>query len=192
MNIISMMYGGSGKRNSFPPLIGHPETEHCLRLYRRTDSVPTQQRRKEFERQKAELLADIGQRENSRGPSRNLYAVNIPDDSGINYLYWDRPYPRTAGKDIPAAPQGTAFLAGLTAEFWNGKSRVWTSGKEFYSFWLYVYESDRDTDSQRLASGFLSGRFTGIDYPQNIPPAVVRTVRETVSFSRRRPENSFP
>ena len=59
------------------------------------------------------------------------------------------------------------LLPGATSDFWNGRSHVWDSGKEFYSFLDYMFiNPDRDTDSQRLASEFLSrAGFTGIDYP---------------------------
>lgn len=129
---------------------------------------PRSKRRKEFERQKAELLADIDNGKIRVDLPRNLYAVNIPDDSGINYLYWDRPVsPEQQERIFLQLRKERLFWPELTAEFWNGKSRVWTSGKEFYSFLDYMFMNpDRDTDSQRLASGFLSRvGFTGIDYP---------------------------
>lgn len=129
---------------------------------------PRSKRRKEFERQKAELLADIDNGKIRVDLPRNLYAVNIPDDSGINYLYWDRPVsPEQQERIFLQLRKERLFWSELTAEFWNGKSRVWTSGKEFYSFLDYMFMNpDRDTDSQRLASGFLSrAGFTGIDYP---------------------------
>ena len=129
---------------------------------------PRSKRRKEFERQKAELLADIDNGKIRVDLPRNLYAVNIPDDSGINYLYWDRPVsPEQQERIFLQLRKERLFWPELTAEFWNGKSRVWTSGKEFYSFLDYMFMNpDRDTDSQRLASGFLSrAGFTGIDYP---------------------------
>lgn len=61
----------------------------------------------------------------------------------------------------------TVEIPEATAEFWSGRSHVWNSGKEFYGFLDYMFMNpDRDTDSQRLASGFLSrAGFTGIDYP---------------------------
>lgn len=125
-------------------------------------------RRKEFEKQKAELLADIDSGKIRVELPRNLYTVNIPDDNGMNYLYWDRPVsPEQQGRIFLQLRKERFFLSEATAEFWSGKSHVWNSGKEFYSFLDYMFiEPDRNTDSQRLTSEFLSrAGFTGIDYP---------------------------
>ena len=48
-------------------------------------------RRKAFERQKQELLSDIDAGRIRIEPPRHLYTVEIPEDNGMNYLYWDRP-----------------------------------------------------------------------------------------------------
>ena len=48
-------------------------------------------RRKAFARQKQELLSDIDAGRIRMEPPRHLYTVEIPEDNGMNYLYWDRP-----------------------------------------------------------------------------------------------------
>lgn len=125
-------------------------------------------RRKAFERQKQELLSDIDAGRIRIEPPRHLYTVEIPEDNGMNYLYWDRPVSaEQQGKIFLQLRKERFFLPEATAEFWSGRSHVWNSGKEFYGFLDYMFMNpDRDTDSQRLASGFLSrAGFTGIDYP---------------------------
>lgn len=125
-------------------------------------------RRKAFERQKQELLSDIDVGRIRIEPPRHLYTVEIPEDNGMNYLYWDRPVSaEQQGKIFLQLRKERFFFPEATAEFWSGRSHVWNSGKEFYGFLDYMFMNpDRDTDSQRLASGFLSrAGFTGIDYP---------------------------
>ena len=124
--------------------------------------------RKAFERQKQELLSDIDAGRIRIEPPRHLYTVEIPEDNGMNYLYWDRPVSaEQQGKIFLQLRKERFFFPEATAEFWSGRSHVWNSGKEFYGFLDYMFMNpDRDTDSQRLASGFLSrAGFTGIDYP---------------------------
>ena len=125
-------------------------------------------RRKAFERQKQELLSDIDAGRIRIEPPRHLYTVEIPEDNGMNYLYWDRPVSaEQQGKIFLQLRKERFFFPEATAEFWSGRSHVWNSGKEFYGFLDHMFMNpDRDTDSQRLASGFLSrAGFTGIDYP---------------------------
>ena len=125
-------------------------------------------RRKAFERQKQELLSDIDAGRIRIEPPRHLYTVEIPEDNGMNNLYWDRPVSaEQQGKIFLQLRKERFFFPEATAEFWSGRSHVWNSGKEFYGFLDYMFMNpDRDTDSQRLASGFLSrAGFTGIDYP---------------------------
>lgn len=125
-------------------------------------------RRKAFERQKQELLSDIDAGRIHIEPPRHLYTVEIPEDNGMNYLYWDRPVSaEQQGKIFLQLRKERFFFPEATAEFWSGRSHVWNSGKEFYGFLDYMFMNpDQDTDSQRLASGFLSrAGFTGIDYP---------------------------
>ena len=125
-------------------------------------------RRKAFERQKQELLSDIDAGRIRIEPPRHLYTVEIPENNGMNYLYWDRPVSaEQQGKIFLQLRKERFFFPKATAEFWSGRSHVWNSGKEFYGFLDHMFMNpDRDTDSQRLASGFLSrAGFTGIDYP---------------------------
>lgn len=125
-------------------------------------------RRKAFEQQKQELLSDIDAGRIRIEPPRHLYTVEIPENNGMNYLYWDRPVSaEQQGKIFLQLRKERFFFPKATAEFWSGRSHVWNSGKEFYGFLDHMFMNpDRDTDSQRLASGFLSrAGFTGIDYP---------------------------
>ena len=125
-------------------------------------------RRKAFEQQKQELLSDIDAGRIRIEPPRHLYTVEIPENNGMNYLYWDRPVSaEQQGKIFLQLRKERFFFPEATAEFWSGRSHVWNSGKEFYGFLDHMFMNpDRDTDSQRLASGFLSrAGFTGIDYP---------------------------
>ena len=140
-------------------------------------------RRKAFERQKQELLSDIDAGRIRIEPPRHLYTVEIPEDNGMNYLYWDRPVSaEQQGKIFLQLRKERFFFPEATAEFWSGRSHVWNSGKEFYGFLDHMFMNpDRDTDSQRLASGFLSrAGFTG-----SVQPAAGLTARGTMSFSAR-------
>lgn len=73
----------------------------------------------------------------------------------------------TARTNIPATAKRAYTFLRCYKRFWNGKSHVWNSGKEFYGFLDYMFiDLETDTDSGRLASEFLSrAGFTGIDYP---------------------------
>ncbi|MZU51339.1 hypothetical protein GUB01_25780, partial [Escherichia coli] len=96
-------------------------------------------RRKAFERQKQELLSDIDAGRIRIEPPRHLYTVEIPEDNGRNYLYWDRPVsPEQQGRIFLQLRKERLFWPELTVEFWNGKSHVWNSGKEFYSLLDYM------------------------------------------------------
>lgn len=125
-------------------------------------------RRKIFEQQKKELLSDIDAGRMRIELPRHLYTVEIPESNAANYLRWDAPVSsEQQGKIFSQLRKEQILLPGATSDFWNGRSHVWDSGKEFYSFLDYMFiNPDRDTDSQRLASEFLSrAGFTGIDYP---------------------------
>ena len=100
--------------------------------------------------------------------SRHLYTVEIPDDTGENYLEWDKPVTKEQqGKIYKQLRDENIILEGATADFWNGKSHVWDSGREFYEFLDYcLIDLERNNNSQKAASDFLSrAGFTGISYP---------------------------
>ena len=100
--------------------------------------------------------------------SRYLYTVEIPDDTGENYLEWDKPVTKEQqGKIYKQLRDENIILEGATADFWNGKSHVWDSGREFYEFLDYcLIDLERNNNSQKAASDFLSrAGFTGISYP---------------------------
>lgn len=83
-------------------------------------------RRKAFERQKQELLSDIDAGRIRIEPPRHLYTVEIPEDNGMNYLYWDRPVSaEQQGKIFLQLRKERFFFPEATAEFWSGRSHVW-------------------------------------------------------------------
>ena len=100
--------------------------------------------------------------------NHHLYTVEIPEDTGGNYLDWDKPVTKEQqGKIYKQLRDEKTTLDGATADFWNGKSHVWDSGREFYSFLDYCFiDINENNDSQKAASEFLSrAGFTGIRYP---------------------------
>ena len=73
----------------------------------------------------------------------SLYTVEIPEDNGMNYLYWDRPVSaEQQGKIFLQLRKERFFFPEATAEFWSGRSHVWNSGKEFYGFLDYMFMKD--------------------------------------------------
>ena len=125
-------------------------------------------RRKAFEQQKKDLLSDIDAGRICIELPRHLYTVEIPESNGTNYLRWESPVsPEQQGQIFLQLRKEHILFSGVTSDFWNGKSHVWNSGKEFYGFLDYMFiDLETDTDSGRLASEFLSrAGFTGIDYP---------------------------
>lgn len=125
-------------------------------------------RRKAFEQQKKDLLSDIDAGRICIELPRHLYTVEIPESNGTNYLRWESPVsPEQQGQIFLQLRKEHILFPGVTSDFWNGKSHIWNSGKEFYGFLDYMFiDLETDTDSGRLASEFLSrAGFTGIDYP---------------------------
>ncbi len=128
---------------------------------------PHSKRRKEFERQKKELLADIDAGRIKVKLPRHLYTVEIPDNTGRNYLQWTEPLPES----IDTNKMAEAFLVRVV----EGKSDETEiemlvrdvrdsfdevrDGKGLYkAIALFVGEQG--------ASEFLSSvGFSGIEYP---------------------------
>lgn len=114
---------------------------------------------------------DLG---NKVGSSRNLYTVEIPDDTGNNYLWWEKTLRQKVLRDIARkleADYGDAIwvpehLRNMPLE---SKMRYWMketypgnekTGEAFYNCLSVILGSDR------AASEFLSSAgFTGISYP---------------------------
>lgn len=110
----------------------------------------------------------------SIGSSRNLYTVEIPDDTGNNYLWWEKTLRQKVLRDIARkleADYGDAIwvpehLRNMPLE---SKMRYWMketypgnekTGEAFYNCLSVILGSDR------AASEFLSSAgFTGISYP---------------------------
>ena len=99
---------------------------------------------------------------------RYLYSVEIPDDNGTNYLHWEKPLTKEQqGLIYKLLRDEKIILDMATADFWNGKSRVWNSGSELYNFLNDCFRNpETENDSQQQTSKFLSrAGFTGISYP---------------------------
>ena len=99
---------------------------------------------------------------------RILYSVEIPDDNGTNYLHWEKPLTKEQQGLIYKLLRDEKIILDLaTADFWNGKSKVWNSGSELYNFLNDCFrDHETGNDSQQQASKFLSrAGFTGISYP---------------------------
>ena len=99
---------------------------------------------------------------------RILYSVEIPDDNGTNYLHWEKPLTKEQqGLIYKLLRDEKIILDMATADFWNGKSKVWNSGSELYNFLNDCFRNpETENDSQQQTSKFLSrAGFTGISYP---------------------------
>ena len=94
---------------------------------------------------------------------RNLYTVSIPDDSGSNYLKWDKIVPQDQSQKMLDAILKTQKP---TDNDWGSRQRKWfgdkNKGAETYK-WLEI-----QLGSDKAASEFLNSiGFVGIDYPAN-------------------------
>ena len=92
---------------------------------------------------------------------RHLYTVEIPDDTGENYLEWEKPVTKEQqGKIYKQLRDEKMTIKGASQSFWNGKSSEWQSGQKLIDFFIENLGSDK------AASEFLSrAGFTGISYP---------------------------
>ena len=92
---------------------------------------------------------------------RHLYTVEIPDDTGKNYLEWEKPVTKEQqGKIYKQLRDEKMTIKGASQSFWNGKSSEWQSGQKLIDFLIENFGSDK------AASEFLSRvGFTGISYP---------------------------
>ena len=92
---------------------------------------------------------------------RHLYTVEIPDDTGKNYLEWEKPVTKEQqGKIYKQLRDEKMTIKGASQSFWNGKSSEWQSGQKLIDFLIENLGSDK------AASEFLSrAGFTGISYP---------------------------
>ena len=109
-----------------------------------------------------------GKQAGSGLPQRIFYTVEIPDDTGGNYLDWDKPVTKEQQGRINGQlrSEGIEF-SGEAADFWNmSEPSVWDSGEAIYEFLNYYFsESYGDSGSHKQASQFLSrAGFTGIKY----------------------------
>ena len=106
----------------------------------------TRERKKAFERQKNELLADIDNGRIKVDLPRHLYNVEIPDDTGENYLDWTG----RADRYID--------VAGISTGEYEANDMA--TGEDVYRYLAMKLGSDK------AASEFLSrAGFTGIKYP---------------------------
>ena len=117
-------------------------------------------RRKAFERQKQELLSDIDAGRIRIEPPRHLYTVEIPEDNGRNYLYWDRP--------VSAEQKGRIFLQLRKERLSFRESRqisgtasqtYGTAGKNSTAFWTTCSSIRTGIPTHSgLPAGFFRGR----------------------------------
>lgn len=156
--------------------INHRSTLNDIKS--QVDSLEEEQKRNpdyDFEIPRLKRLIDELQKMIiSIGSSRNLYTVEIPDDTGKNYLWWEKTLRQKVLRDIARkleADYGDAIwvpehLRNMPLE---SKMRYWMketypgnekTGEAFYNCLSVILGSDR------AASEFLSSAgFTGISYP---------------------------
>ena len=87
------------RRNSFDLKKAKEEVEHDLKL-----TMPA------LSRKGAEFLLGTTEEDWAYNPNRHLYEVEIPDDNGKNYLYWDKQYTRTELEDIASRSKGAVSV----------------------------------------------------------------------------------
>lgn len=117
------------------------------------------ERKKNFERQKKELLAAIDNgRIKVEANNRHLYTVEIPDDTGENYLEWEKDYgwndidrfARRSGGEVDSGDLGVGL---------EDDGNAAASGAS-------IVKSLEETFGEKEASEILSKcGFTGISYP---------------------------
>ena len=143
------------------------EAETTEDLKKRINSVyidgrvasPRSKRRKEFDRQKKELLADIDNGRIKVDAPRHLYTVEIPDDTGSNYLSWDAQVKPEQAERINAGLQEIEeTLNGYESS--DARLMYKRSGVQIYNALQVALGSDK------AASEFLARNgFVGIKYP---------------------------
>lgn len=131
---------------------------------------------KRFYKERIEAIQKIlSEKIRVQHPKSHLYTVEIPDDTGKNYLEWDKPVMKKHFNRIIHELEN----AGVQADFWTpehikGTSlstkmyywmkdnyhKSWNTGEAFYNVISVLLGSDK------AASEFLSrAGFTGISYP---------------------------
>ncbi|MCM1040934.1 MAG: hypothetical protein NC396_00715 [Bacteroides sp.] len=98
----------------------------------------------------------------------NLYTVEIPDNTGENYLEWKNPVSKEQqGRIYKQLRDERITLGEGTADFWNGKSSAWNSGNSLYEYLSYCFlDPETNNNADKETSEFLSrAGFTGISYP---------------------------
>lgn len=87
------------RRNSFDLKKAKEEVEHDLKL-----TMPA------LSRKGAEFLLSTTEEDWTYNPNRHLYEVEIPDDNGRNYLYWEKQYTRDELEDIASRSKGSVSV----------------------------------------------------------------------------------
>lgn len=87
------------RRNSFDLKKAKEEVEHDLKL-----TMPA------LSRKGAEFLLSTTEEDWTYNPNRHLYEVEIPDDNGRNYLYWEKQYTRDELEDIASRSNGSVSV----------------------------------------------------------------------------------
>ncbi len=120
---------------------------------------PQSKWRKEVDRQKKELLAHIDNGRIKVGAVRQLYTVEIPDDTGSNYLNWDAQVKSEQAERINAGLQEIEeTLNGYESD--DVRLMYERSGEQIYNRLKMLLGGDK------AASEFLAlAGFAGIKYP---------------------------
>lgn len=138
-----------------------------------------------YEETKEELERLKNAKESNITVASNLYTVSIPDDTGSNYLYWDKNY---KGKEKEAIrerieaqfdKEGLSWQPKYKAVRWNSEMNYkrGTDGRDIYELIKDVFKHEESLkgkfgwsmrDYAQQASEFLNhAGFVGIDYPAN-------------------------
>ncbi len=127
---------------------------------------PRSKRRKEFERQKKELLADIDNGRITINLPRNLYTVEIPEDTGKNYLDWTKkPGARLVGKVEKALQERGQDVELRGKTLYRGEQKNVEVGSVDTTRGLLATIGS-ELGSDKAASEFLSSLgYVGIKYP---------------------------
>ena len=87
------------KRHLLSATTGEDLKSRIRNLYFFPKGKGAQKRKQAFEQQKKELLEDIDSGRIKVSLPRNLYTVEIPDDTGKNYLDWEKPVSDSIDRD---------------------------------------------------------------------------------------------
>ena len=128
---------------------------------------PRSKRRKEFERQKRELLDDIDNgRITIKSDPRNLYTVEIPDNTGDNYLKWSDDLPEAERMRIVSSLSEIDDDA-FDYDYFLDKLEQYEDTHNLTGEGLYKLLSKYgfDQNDQKASKALSQIGFAGIEYP---------------------------